>query len=408
MERLPYWVGIFFVAIVGWRAWIAWAAMPLPVAPADRRDHARRELRHVPAVRAHHRARGGRDAAHRDGGVEAARDAHAREVVLSDLPGLLPGDHQLPLLADRSRWALYMLACVWIFIGTLVGFNRVGRTPTLQERLRPAGALLLQALPLMAGVLHPLPARARAAVGAAAGRAQPAPRACRRPMTPGQHRRADQVRRHRLPRAVRGRAPALPAALLARAGDLGLRRRAPGAWRRVHPERAAATTPARAIPTRYVVTMEPHNKNWLFALDVPAAVPRQRLLRLVDLQLRSRRPGRRAHALRDDLLARLPLRRERAGRCRSSARSRFDETRNPRTIALGRQWARENPDPRAILDRAHPPLQPRVHLHARAAAARPARSLRRFPVRLQARVLRALRGQLRAAHARRRASPRAS
>ncbi len=31
---------------------------------------------------------------------------------------------------------------------------------------------------------------------------------------------------------------------------------------------------------------------------------------------------------------------------------RFDETRNPRTVALGRQWARETSDPRALLARA--------------------------------------------------------
>jgi transglutaminase-like putative cysteine protease len=31
---------------------------------------------------------------------------------------------------------------------------------------------------------------------------------------------------------------------------------------------------------------------------------------------------------------------------------RFDESRNPRTVALGRQWAQELRDPRAILDRA--------------------------------------------------------
>jgi len=32
--------------------------------------------------------------------------------------------------------------------------------------------------------------------------------------------------------------------------------------------------------------------------------------------------------------------------------TRFDESRNPRTVALGRQWARELRDPRAILERA--------------------------------------------------------
>ena len=29
LGRLPYWVGIFFVVVVAWRAWIAWAALRL-------------------------------------------------------------------------------------------------------------------------------------------------------------------------------------------------------------------------------------------------------------------------------------------------------------------------------------------------------------------------------------------
>jgi hypothetical protein len=43
-----------------------------------------------------------------------------------------------------------MLVCVWIFVATMIGFNRIGSTPTLAERFRPALALVIQALPLMA------------------------------------------------------------------------------------------------------------------------------------------------------------------------------------------------------------------------------------------------------------------
>ncbi len=77
------------------------------------------------------------------------------------------------LFSQTIPLGVYMLACVWIFIGTLVGFNRVGRSPTVMERLRPAGALLVQALPLMVaffilfprvhGPLWALPQDARAA-----------------------------------------------------------------------------------------------------------------------------------------------------------------------------------------------------------------------------------------------------
>ena len=44
------------------------------------------------------------------------------------------------LFSQSIPLGIYMLACVWIFVATLVGFNRVGRTPTLRERLRARGA----------------------------------------------------------------------------------------------------------------------------------------------------------------------------------------------------------------------------------------------------------------------------
>ena len=54
------------------------------------------------------------------------------------------------LFSQTIPLGLYMLACVWLFVATLVGYHRgVGRTPTVRERLVPSGLLLLQAVPLM-------------------------------------------------------------------------------------------------------------------------------------------------------------------------------------------------------------------------------------------------------------------
>jgi protein-glutamine gamma-glutamyltransferase len=99
--------------------------------------------------------------------------------------------------------------------------------------------------------------------------------------------------------------------------------------------------------TRYAVTLEPHNKNWLFALDVPAELP-PRTNVLSDLQLRAHRmvTERRHYEISSYLGYQY-------GHDASSAALanalRFDETRNPRTVALGREWAKADPDPRAIL-----------------------------------------------------------
>src|SRR5205814_454078 len=60
-----------------------------------------------------------------------------------------------PHVPRLPYWIAILCAIVvawraWIFVATLVGFNRVGKSPTLAERMRPAAALVIQALPLMA------------------------------------------------------------------------------------------------------------------------------------------------------------------------------------------------------------------------------------------------------------------
>lgn len=53
------------------------------------------------------------------------------------------------LYSQTILMGLYMLACVWIFVATLVGFNRINTEATVRERLVPAFWLLIQAIPLM-------------------------------------------------------------------------------------------------------------------------------------------------------------------------------------------------------------------------------------------------------------------
>ena len=105
------------------------------------------------------------------------------------------------LFSQTIPLGIYMLACVWLFVATLVGYHRgVGRTPTVRERLVPAGMLLLQAVPLMLvffilfprvqGPLWALPQDARAGLSGLSDS-----------MTPGNISQADPVGGDRLPRA---------------------------------------------------------------------------------------------------------------------------------------------------------------------------------------------------------------
>jgi transglutaminase-like putative cysteine protease len=103
-------------------------------------------------------------------------------------------------------------------------------------------------------------------------------------------------------------------------------------------------------PVRYAITLEPHGKTWLFGLDVPGSVPAGTTL-LSDMQMRYRRPvnERKRYEMTSYIDYRYGLE---ANRAQLNAALRFDPERNPETVALGRQWAAEDPDPRAILSKA--------------------------------------------------------
>jgi transglutaminase-like putative cysteine protease len=270
-----------------------------------------------------------------------------REVVLSIYLGFFLVMTNF-LFSQSIPLGLYMLVCVWIFIATLVGFNHVGRTPTLMERLGPAGALLIQALPLMVAffilfprVQGPLWALPQDARGATTGLSDT--------MTPGNI--SDLIKSDAVAFRVQFVGERPPFYALYWRGPV-LTEFDGRSWRMFSIGQKGTLDYSRAQnPVRYAITIEPHNKNWLFALDVPATLPPQSYAQS-DLQLRSTRPV--DQRLRYEMTSWLDYRYgERAGPVSLQWATRFDETRNPRAVALGRQWAREaGNDPRAILNKA--------------------------------------------------------
>ena len=220
--RLPYWVGVFFLAVVAWRAWIAWAAMHFPDALGHAGAHARRERGDLHQYGRIFGREAGVTLLILMAALKLLEMRTQREVLLSIYLGFFLVLTNF-LFSQSIPLGIYMLVCVWIFIATLVGFNRVGSAPSLGERLRPAGALLVQALPLMVAFFILFP-RAQGPLWALPQDTRAGDHGLSESMTPGQHREPHQVRRARLPRAVRGRAPALLDALLARPGAGRLRR----------------------------------------------------------------------------------------------------------------------------------------------------------------------------------------
>ena len=149
LPRLPYWIATLIVMVLAWRAWVAWAAWHFPT----RAVMLVLTIAGAFGVWATYRSIFGREA-----GVALLIVMSAlkllemrtqREVTLCIYLGFFLVITSF-LFGQSIPLGIYMLLCVWIFVATMVGFNRIGRSPTLGERLRPAGALVLQALPLMA------------------------------------------------------------------------------------------------------------------------------------------------------------------------------------------------------------------------------------------------------------------
>jgi transglutaminase-like putative cysteine protease len=344
--RLPTWVPIFFCVVVAWRAWISWAALRSPP---------RWFMWGVTIAATYGTFLTYGRIFGREAGVtlliimaalKLLEMRSQRDVVLSIYLGFFLVMTNF-LFSQTIPLGIYMLACVWIFVGTLVGFNRVGRAPTLRERLRPAGALLIQALPLMVAFFILFP-RSTGPLWALPQDSRSAQTGLSETMSPGNIAnliKSDVVAfrvqfLNGMPpyRSLYWRGPVLVDF------DGSTWRMAPySSQGRMEYER-------RERPSSYAVTLEPHNKTWLFALDVPATRPPGTYV-LSDLQLRYRRPVN--ERMRYEITSYLNYQfGHDANPPQLNRALAFDETRNPRLVAMGRQWARENPDPRALLSRA--------------------------------------------------------
>ena len=187
-------------------------------------------------------------------------------------------------------------------------------------------------------------------------------------MAPGQSLQPRAIRRDRVPRRVRGRLPPRRAALLARAGAVGLRRphldhRRRGFLRRSPPPRAARATATTWCSSRTT-------GNWLFALESAASLP-ERARMTVDGQLFASTPVR--ARMRYEMTSVIDAAARRATRTRGSCAARCACRRTPTRgrTALGARVARRREDRRRGPRAGHRlPARGPLRLHARAAAAR--------------------------------------
>jgi transglutaminase-like putative cysteine protease len=347
LARLPYWVALFCIAVLGWRTWISWAAIHFPP----------RWLVAVITLAAtigtflqYGRLMG------RDPGVtllivmavlKLLEMRTQREVTLSIYLGFFLVMTNF-LYSQAIPLGVYMLACVWIFVATMIGFNHVGRSPTVVQRLRPAAALVVQALPLMFAFFVLFP-RTQGPLWALPQDARTAASGLSDSMSPGNI--VNLIKSDTVAFRVQFADDPPPYQTLYWRGPV-----------LVHFDGRTWTMgeepmytrrpdyPRRERPVSYTVQLEPHNKNWIFALDVPATLPPETVLR-GDLQMRSMRLITDRH--RYEMTSYIDYRYgENAGRGLLARALAYPRSHNPRTVALGQQWAAETSNPRAILLKA--------------------------------------------------------
>ena len=267
-ERLPWWITGLVSALFAWRAYLGYARLELP----------NRWLLFLIAMAAcigvflSYRSLVGRDA----GvallvimlGLKLLETRTLRDAMLLIFLGYFLVITNF-LHSQTIPTALYMVACTVVITATMINLNYAQTEPPFRVQLRSAAVMLAQSVPLMMvlfllfprvpGPLWGLPQDAFSGVSGLSDT-----------MSPG------SLSRLTLSDAV--------ACRVKFEGELPRRRylywRGPIMWdfdgRTWSVPRFFYNTPkveASGEMVSYEITLEPHNKRWLFALDVPAVVP---------------------------------------------------------------------------------------------------------------------------------------
>lgn len=242
--------------------------------------------------------------------------------------------------------ALYMLAATLAITAVLVGINHPGGERHWRIHLRLAGKMLAQALPVMVvlfllfprlpGPLWGMPSDARSGMTGLSDE-----------MAPGSISRLSQSDAVAFRVEFDGPLPKASA----------LYWRGPVLWffdgRRWKAGFFGRSSTLRYTgigkPVTYTVTLEPHNKLWLFALDLPASTP-DRARITSDFQLLSAQPV--TYRQRYTMASYLNYRTEGFTALERRWGLLLPADVNLRTLALGRQWRSELHDPVAVVARA--------------------------------------------------------
>jgi transglutaminase-like putative cysteine protease len=341
--RLPWWIVLFSVAIIGWRLYLVHARLRLP----HRAAIGALVLAAGATIVLHYGALWGRDA-----GVallvtmvvlKLLETANRRDAMLVAFLCLFLMVTAL-LYSQTIAMAAYMSIGVWMTVAILVGLQHAARSPDRARSLKLAGVMLAQSVPLML-VLFVLFPRVEGPLWGSAADTHRTVTGLSDTMSPGS-----------FSSLALSEAVAFRASFKAAIPPLGsMYWRGPvftdfdgTTWRAAPPGAAARKHEAASAAVEYTVTVEPHGKPWLFALDLPGAAP-PRSLATHDMQILAAQPvtGR----MRYDMASHLG---ETYGRDeRTSVLQRalhLPAALNPKTVALARALRDRHADDRTLME----------------------------------------------------------
>ncbi len=340
--RLPIWISTLILAITGWRLYLAHRNLKLP----SKWLLALIVIAATAGILLQYRTLLGREA-----GVALLVIMLAMKLLeaRSQRDGMLLGFLGCFLLvtnfldSQTIPTAVYMLACAWLLIANLIILQYTGAWPGWRPPVQRAGIMLLQAVPLMAvlfllfpRVQGPLWGLPRDAYSGLSGLSDN--------MSPGSLNNLILSDAVAFRAAFRGRIPQ-PQELYWRGPvlwDYDGR-----TWTAPRIAQRADEFPSAEARFDYTVTLEPHNKRWLFALEFPGQKPPQSIITR-DMQLLSFTPvrSRMRYEMTSSAAPAYGADDEQAVLTRSL---RLPANTNPRTDAYAQELRKKFPDDRQLV-----------------------------------------------------------
>jgi protein-glutamine gamma-glutamyltransferase len=268
-ERLPWWISAIAAILVGWRLYLARSRLSLP----NRWLRSAIVIAGIASIYLYYRTIFGRDAgvallvlmlALKLLEMKSQREA----AMLLFLGYFLVLTHFL--YSQSIPTGLYLLACVWLITATMSALQHKASQPPQAAILRNAAVLLAQSAPIML-VLFVLFPRVQGPIWGVPSDAYAGLAGLSDTMTAGTISNLILSERVAFRATFASHMP--PTNRLYWRGPV-LSHFDGRTWS-APPVRRVSTVAldTREAPLEYTVTLEPHNKGWLFALDLPGTVP---------------------------------------------------------------------------------------------------------------------------------------